>query len=60
MRKSRYEALRKYRTEEGFRLLHSGARESFVNRYCRPADDGICNTITLVSKDYYVVKYEER
>jgi len=52
--------LRKYRTEEGFRLLHSGARESFVNRYCRPADDGICNTITLVSKDYYVVKYEER
>ena len=58
--KSRYEALRKYRTEEGRRIRESGQREDFAHRYCRPGSDGICNTITLVCKDYYVVKYEER
>lgn len=52
------QAVRKHRTEEMRRQRHlhgdKGAR--FSGREWHPSSDGICNTITSVLKDFYIIE----
>lgn len=58
MRPTDIQAIRKYRTEEQReqRRLHGDKDAHFGGRLWRPSNDGICNTITSVLKDYYVIE----
>lgn len=54
-----YQAVKRYRSEEMKELRRRvGDRGGikFFGRPWRPGDDGICNCITLVLKDFYVIE----
>ena len=61
MRPTDIQAIRKYRTEEQReqRRRSKGTDEHFSGRLWRPSNDGICNTITSVLKDFYVCEIYE-
>ena len=52
------QAVRKFRTDEmrERRRLHGDKGARFSGRLWRPSTDGICNTITSVLKDFYVIE----
>lgn len=52
------QAVRKFRTDEmrERRRLHGDKGERFSGRLWRPSTDGICNTITSVLKDFYIIE----
>jgi hypothetical protein len=58
MRPTDIQAVRKFRTDEmrERRRLHGDKGERFSGRLWRPSADGICNTITSVLKDFYVIE----